>query len=68
MTELQLAAKAVQMALESHPRPLHVTQKQAAEILGLSVPTVRKMVASGALKLNKCGLIPISQIDLAMAA
>lgn len=64
MTELQLAAKAVQMALESHPRPLHVTQKQAAEMLGLSVPTVRKMVANGALKLNKCGLIPIHQIDL----
>jgi excisionase family DNA binding protein len=68
MTDIQLAIKAVQMALESHPRPLHVTQKQAAEMLGLSVPTIRKMVASGALKLNKCGLIPISQIDLAMAA
>lgn len=68
MTDIQLAIKAVQMALESHPRPLHVTQKQAAEMLGLSVPTIRKMVASGTLKLNKCGLIPISQIDLAMAA
>ena len=68
MTELQLAAKAVQMALEAHPRPLHVTQKQAAEMLGLSVPTIRKMVASGALKLNKCGLIPIHQIDMAMDA
>jgi excisionase family DNA binding protein len=63
MTELQLAAKAVQMALEAHPRPLHVTQKQAAEMLGLSVPTVRKMVASGALKLNKCARIHIHQID-----
>lgn len=68
MSELELAMKAVQSYAELHPRPPHVTQKQAAEMLGLSVPTVRKMVASGTLKLNKCGLIPIYQIDLAIAA
>jgi excisionase family DNA binding protein len=68
MNELNIAIKAVQTYAELHPRPSHVTQKQAAEILGLSVPTVRKMVASGALKLNKCGLIPITQIDMAIAA
>jgi Mn-dependent DtxR family transcriptional regulator len=66
MNDIQLALKVVQTYAELHPRPLHVTQKQAAEMLGLSVPTVRKMVASGALKLNKCGLIPIHQIDMAM--
>lgn len=45
VNDIQLAIKAVQIALESRPRPLHVTQKQASEMLGLSVPTVRKMVA-----------------------
>ena len=68
MTELTIALKAVQTYAELHPRPSHVTQKQAAELLGLSVPTVRKMVACGTLKLNKCGLVPIYQIDLAIAA
>jgi excisionase family DNA binding protein len=68
MTDLQVAIKAVQTYAESHPRPLHVTQKQAAEMLRLSVPTVRKMIACGALKLNKCGLIPINEVDRAMEA
>ena len=68
MSDIQLAIKAVQVFAELHPRPSHVTQKQAAEMMGLSVPTVRKMVASGALKLNKCGLIPINQVDMALAA
>jgi len=68
MSDIELAIKAVQAYAERHPRPLQVTQKQAAEMLELSVPTVRKMVASGALKLNKCGMIPISQIDIALAA
>jgi Mn-dependent DtxR family transcriptional regulator len=68
MDELNIAIKAVQTYAELHPRPPHVTQKQAAEMLGLSVPTVRKMVASGALKLNSCGLIPIHLVDMAIAA
>lgn len=68
MDELNIAIKAVQTYAELHPRPPHVTQKQAAEMLGLSVPTIRKMVASGALKLNSCGLIPIYLVDLAIAA
>jgi len=48
------------------PRPLHVTQGQAAEILRISRATVSKMVKSGNLKLNACGMIPISQIDKAL--
>ncbi len=48
------------------PRPLHVTQGQAAEILRISRATVNKMVKSGNLTLNACGLIPISQIDKAL--
>ncbi len=67
MTEaLQTALKAVQLYAELHPRPSHVTQTQAAELLGLSVSTVRKLVRSGTLKLNACGLIPISEIDKAL--
>lgn len=48
------------------PRPFQVTQGQAAEILGVSRATVSKMVKSGTFTLNKCGMIPISQIDRAL--
>ena len=42
-TELQIAAKEVQMYAETPPRPTHVTQVQAAEMLILSRYTVRKI-------------------------
>jgi len=42
-TELQIAAKAVQIYAETHPRPTHVTQVQAAEMLNLSRYTVREI-------------------------
>lgn len=45
------------------PRPLHVTQVQACEMLGMSHPTVRKMIRTGKIKLNDAGLIPIVEID-----
>lgn len=67
MTELQIAIKAVQMYAEMHPRPTQVNQSQAAEMLGISYPTVRKLVRSGILPLNRCGLIPIEAIDRARA-
>ena len=67
MTELQIAIKAVQMYAEMHPRPTQVNQSQAAEMLGISYPTVRKLVRSGILPLNSCGLIPIEAIDRARA-
>lgn len=60
---LEIATRAVMLYAETHPRPPHVTQKQAAEMLGLSAPTVGKLVRTGRLKLNGAGLIPISQID-----
>jgi predicted XRE-type DNA-binding protein len=60
---LEIAHQAVKLYAESHPRPVHVTQRQAAEMLHLSPPTVSKLVKSGKLKLNGAGLIPISQID-----
>jgi predicted DNA-binding protein (UPF0251 family) len=61
---IELAAiKAVQLYAETHPRPPHVTQKDAAEMLGLSAPTVKKLINSGKIKLNDAGLIPITEID-----
>ncbi len=57
------AVLAVRHYAETHPRPVQVNQQQAAEMLGLSVPTIRKLVRAGTLKLNSCGLILVSQID-----
>jgi hypothetical protein len=61
----RVAADAVLATMPKHdqPRPHHVTQTQAAQILELSPTTVGKMVRSGTLKLNACGLVPINEID-----
>jgi hypothetical protein len=68
MTEvIEIAVKAVRLYAETHPRPPHVTQKQAAVMLGMSAPTIAKMVRAGTFKLNACGLIPIEQIDAAIS-
>lgn len=60
---LQIAARAVQLYAEQHPRPPHITQSQAAEALKVSKSTVSRMVRCGQIHLNACGLIPISEID-----
>lgn len=67
MNELSIALKAVEIYASSHPRPVHVTQKQAAEMVGKSEPTIRKMIQAGQLKLNRFGMIPIEQIDKAIS-
>jgi excisionase family DNA binding protein len=64
---LQIAHAAVRLYAETHPRPVQVTQSQAAEMLGMSRPTVSKLVKSGVLKLNRCGLIPVAEIDRVIA-
>lgn len=64
---LRIAMRAVRLYAESHLRPPHVTQMQAAEMLGISRWTVSKMVKAGQLKLNRCGMIPIEQVDRALA-
>lgn len=48
-------------------RPPHVTQAQAADMLGLSSATVGKLVRTGELRLNGYGRIPIGQIDMFLA-
>ena len=65
---IEVAAKAVQIYAESHPRPLHVNQVQAAQMLNKSHVTVRKMIRAGVIRLNDCGDIPISEIDRVLAA
>lgn len=64
---MNMMTKAVRMALESHPRPVQVNQSQAAEMLGVSRPTVQALIRAGTLRLNSCGLIPIGEIDRALA-
>lgn len=65
---LKIAMRAVQLYAETHPRPPHVTQRQAADMLCVSPPTVSRMVKAGTLRLNKAGMIPISQIDAIIEA
>ena len=63
---LQAANEAIKrLPARNVARPLHVNQKQAAEMLGVSHVTVSKLVKAGTLKLNACGLIPIEMVDLA---
>ena len=64
---LRIAKRAVRLYAETHPRPTQVNQLQAAEMLGLSRVTIGKMVRTGKLRLNRCGMIPIAQIDDALA-
>ncbi|CAE6827063.1 helix-turn-helix domain-containing protein [Paraburkholderia aspalathi] len=63
---LRIAIQAVQLYADRHPRPVQVTITQAAEMLGLSRHSVSKMVRVGQFKLNRCGLIPIEQVDAAL--
>ena len=65
---LTIAAKAVRLYVESHPRPVSVTQVQAATMLNVSKPTVCRMVRTGRIKLNALGQIPISEIDRVLAS
>lgn len=68
MEQLEIAIKAVQIFSETHPRPSQVTQIQAAEMLGISRQTVSRMVRTGSFSLNKCGMVPILEIDLILCA
>lgn len=64
---LEIAVQAVRLYAESHPRPLHVTQRQAAAMLDVSAPTIAKLIKNRTLSLNGLGLIPIWQIDAVLA-
>jgi predicted DNA-binding protein (UPF0251 family) len=64
---IEVAKVAIRMYAETHPRPVAVTQTQAADMLGVSRSTMTRLVRSGQFALNKCGLIPIGQIDEAIS-
>jgi hypothetical protein len=64
---LRIAARAVQLYAETHPRPTQVTQTQAATMLGVHPKTIRNYIAAGKLALNGCGLIPIGAVDALLA-
>ena len=64
---VEVAFFAVRHYAETHPRPLHVTQKQAGEMLGLSSATISKLLKFGKIKLNATGQIPITEIDRLLA-
>jgi hypothetical protein len=71
MTEqesLDMAVKAVAIYAARHPRPLHVTITQAAEMLGRSRPTVRKLLLESKIRTNAAGSIPIEAIDRMLAS
>lgn len=63
-----IAVRAVQIYAEMHPRPPHVTQKQAGEMLRLSAPTIGRLVKAGILRLNSAGQIPVSEVDAVLQA
>lgn len=65
--QLNIAAQAVKLYAETHPRPPHVTQAQAAEMLRVSRNTMSKIVKAGVIRLNSCGLIPITEVDRVLA-
>jgi len=64
--DLATAIKAVELYAARHPRPNHVTQTQAADMLGVSVATVNRMIKHGDLRLNGVRKIPIEQVDRLM--
>jgi len=59
--------RAVARAIARAPRPTQVNLTQAGQMLNVSRTTVSRMVHSGRIRLNKCGLIPIEQIDAILA-
>lgn len=66
-TMLEIARLAVQLYAETHPRPPHVNQQQAAEMLCISHVTVAKLVRAGEIRMNAVGKIPTSEIDRCLA-
>lgn len=59
----RVAMEAVRLYAETHPRPTQVTQKQAAEMLGVTARTVHNYIRAGRLRLNRCGYLPIEAVD-----
>lgn len=67
-TLLEVAFQAVRLYAETHPRPLQVTLGQAAEMLGIPMDSLMKLMSGKKLRLNECGLIPTGDIDQVIAS
>ena len=65
---LDIARLAIQRVEQMELRPPQVNQTKAAEMLGVSTATVRNLLHTGVIGLNRCGLIPIEEIDRARVA
>lgn len=68
MTELDIAVKAVQLYANMHPRPSQVNMTQAAQMLNISTPTMRKLLRNGTINMNKAGMISITEVDRILAS
>lgn len=64
---LEIAARAVALYAARHPRPVHVTVTQAADMMGVSRPTARRVMTDARVGRNHAGLIPIEEIDRVLA-
>lgn len=65
---LNIALQGAKAYAETHPRPAHVNRMDAAKILKISYPTLKKLVVSGKIKMNRFGKIPITEIDKVLVA
>ena len=64
----RVASRAVELYAAKHPLPTQANIKQAAVLLCLSGSTVRRLMRAGELSFNRCGLIPIEEVDRVRAA
>ena len=67
MNTLDIAVIAIKTYASYKPRPSQVNKAQACEMLDLNIRTLNKLIENGTIKLNKCGLIPIAEIDNALS-
>lgn len=66
---MEAALRAAEIALRRAPkdRPQQYRKVDAAKELGVSRPTLDRMIAAGNLRLNECGRIPAEEIDRVIA-
>lgn len=65
----EAALRGAEIALKRAPkdRPSQYRNVDAAEELGVSRPTLDRMIRAGNVRLNECGRIPASEIDRVLA-
>lgn len=63
-----VVSHAVDTALERHARPIQreaLKVREAAEALGVSEPTIRRLIATGEIPAKKCGNPGVTIVPLA---